>query len=224
MIKLHNVSLSLPGPHGTVPILDYIDLQVNHGEKVGLVGPSGSGKTSLLMVMAGLEQASGGQVIIDGRDITSLSEDALAAFRRDTIGIVFQNFHLIPTMTALANVAVPMEFAGRKDAFASASEALVAVGLQHRIDHFPSQLSGGEQQRVALARAFAMHPKILMADEPTGNLDQDTGNQIVSLMLDMQQRYGTTLLLITHDKNLAAQCDRVVILRDGRISHGQKAA
>jgi putative ABC transport system ATP-binding protein len=224
MIQLAGVSLTLPGPHGDVPILDDIDLQVNSGEKVGLIGPSGSGKTSLLLVMAGLEQATAGRVVVDGRDITTLAEDGLAAFRRDTIGIVFQNFHLIPTMTALENVAVPMEFAGRPDAFAHAKEALVAVGLSHRIDHFPSQLSGGEQQRVALARAFAMHPKILMADEPTGNLDQDTGSQIVSLMLEMQQQYGTTLLLITHDKTLAQQCDRIVVMRDGKIGQQQKAA
>ncbi len=218
MITLDHVSLGLTGPHGLVSILEDISLIVNRGEKVSLVGQSGSGKTSLLMVMAGLEQASGGSVSIDGRDITSLSEDALAAFRRDTIGIVFQNFHLIPTMTALENVAVPMEFARRADAFAQAKDALVAVGLAHRIDHFPSQLSGGEQQRVALARAAAMQPKILLADEPTGNLDQETGQQIVSLMLDMQKRYGTTLLLITHDKTLAAQCDRIVTISDGKIA------
>jgi len=223
MIHLEQVSLNLPGPHGNVSILDQINLQVNLGEKVSLVGPSGSGKTSLLMVMAGLEQATGGSVIIDNQDITAFSEDALAAFRRDTIGIVFQNFHLIPTMTALENVAVPMEFASRKDAFSAAKEALVAVGLAHRIDHFPSQLSGGEQQRVALARAFAMQPKILLADEPTGNLDQETGQQIVALMLDMQKRYGTTLLLITHDKNLAQQCDRVIAIRDGKIDASRAA-
>ena len=207
----------MPGPHGDVNILDGVNLRVDRGEKVSLVGPSGSGKTSLLMVIAGLEAANSGTIIIDNKDISSLSEDALAAFRRDRIGIVFQNFHLIPTMTALENVAIPMEFAGRPDAFSQAKSALEAVGLAHRVDHFPAQLSGGEQQRVALARAFAMRPSLLLADEPTGNLDQDTGKHIVELMFNLQAQYGTTLLLITHDKTLAALCDRTVTIRDGKI-------
>ncbi len=217
MIALENVSLSLKGPRGQVDILDHICLTVNRGERVSIMGPSGSGKTSLLMCMAGLERVSAGRVAVDGREVQDLSEDAMAQFRRDTIGIVFQNFHLIPTMTALENVAVPMEFAGRKDAASAARQALDAVGLSHRVDHFPSQLSGGEQQRVALARAFAMRPKVLLADEPTGNLDQETGKQIVALMLQMHRDFGTTLLLITHDKALAEQCDRIVTIRDGKI-------
>jgi len=217
IIALDNVSLNLKGPNGNVHILDQIHLCVNSGEKVSLMGPSGSGKTSLLMIIAGLEQATGGNVLVNGQNVSALDEDRLAEFRRDSIGIVFQNFHLIPTMTALENVAVPMEFAGRKDAFKEAKAALESVGLSHRIDHFPAQLSGGEQQRVALARAFAMRPKILLADEPTGNLDQETGAQIVDLMLAMHQQYGTTLLLITHDKTLAERCDRIIAIRDGKI-------
>ncbi len=217
MIALEHVSLSLKGPHGQVHILDDISLKVNRGERVSIMGPSGSGKTSLLMCMAGLERVSAGAIRIDGTEVHTLGEDAMAAFRRDTIGIVFQNFHLIPTMTALENVAVPMEFARRSDAAQAAKAALDAVGLSHRLNHFPSQLSGGEQQRVALARAFAMKPKILLADEPTGNLDQETGKQIVALMLEMHRNSGTTLLLITHDKSLAEQCDRLVTIRDGKI-------
>ena len=217
MIALDDVSLSLHGPHGLVRILDHICLQVNRGERVSIMGPSGSGKTSLLMCMAGLERVSAGEIRIDGQAVHGMSEDAMAAFRRDTIGIVFQNFHLIPTITALENVAVPMEFARRSDAAAAAKLALESVGLSHRMQHFPSQLSGGEQQRVALARAFAMKPKILLADEPTGNLDQETGKQIVALMLEMHRNSGTTLLLITHDKSLAEQCDRTITIRDGKI-------
>lgn len=217
MIVLDDVSLSLKGPRGQVHILDHISMRVNHGERVSIMGPSGSGKTSLLMCMAGLERVSAGRIAIDGQRVEAMGEDAMAQFRRDTIGIVFQNFHLIPTMSALENVAVPMEFAGRKDAQEAAKDALGSVGLSHRMDHFPAQLSGGEQQRVALARAFAMKPKILLADEPTGNLDQETGRQIVALMLEMHRVSGTTLLLITHDKGLAEQCDRVITIRDGKI-------
>jgi len=217
MITLDDVCLSLKGPRGQVDILDHICLQVNRGERVSIMGPSGSGKTSMLMCMAGLERVSAGRIIIDGQAVHALSEDAMAVFRRDTIGIVFQNFHLIPTMTALENVAVPMEFARRKDAHVAAKAALDAVGLSHRMDHFPAQLSGGEQQRVALARAFAMRPKILLADEPTGNLDQETGQQIVGLMMAMHREFGTTLLLITHDVSLAAQCDRMITIRDGKL-------
>lgn len=218
MIALENVGLTLRGPGGDVPILNQISLQVNRGEKVSIMGPSGSGKTSLLMIIAGLERATGGGVTVAGQPLSTLNEDALATFRRNHVGIVFQNFHLIPTMTALENVAVPMEFSDRKNAFAEARAALEAVGLAHRLDHFPAQLSGGEQQRVALARAFAMRPDILLADEPTGNLDQETGRQIVELMLDMHRQSGTTLLLITHDKTLAQQCDRIVTIRDGKIA------
>ena len=201
-----------------VNILEHINLNVNSGEKISSIGPSGSGKTSLLMVIAGLEKATEGEIFVDGTNITTLSEDALAHFRRDVIGIVFQNFHLIQSMSALENVAVPMELAGQKNAFSLAKEALEGVELGHRIDHFPAQLSGGEQQRVALARAFAMRPKILMADEPTGNLDQATGKHIVQLMFDMQQHYGTTLLLITHDRNLSMACDRTLTIRDGTLA------
>lgn len=217
MISLQNVSLRLKGPHGPVDILNHVGLTVNRGERVSIMGPSGSGKTSLLMCMAGLERVTEGTITIDGREVQAMAEDAMAAFRRDTIGIVFQNFHLIPTMSALENVAVPMEFARRRDATQAAKEALEAVGLSHRMHHFPAQLSGGEQQRVALARAFAMKPKILLADEPTGNLDQETGKQIVALMMEMHRQAGTTLLLITHDKGLAEQCDRLVTIRDGII-------
>jgi putative ABC transport system ATP-binding protein len=217
IITLENVCLQLKGPHGMVSILEHINLAVNHGEKVSIMGPSGSGKTSLLMVLSGLERATAGIIRVNNRPILELSEDEMAAFRRDTIGIVFQNFHLIPTMTALENVAVPMEFAGKSNVFVLAKEVLSAVGLSHRMDHFPSQLSGGEQQRVALARAFAMKPKILLADEPTGNLDQETGQQIVALMLDMQKQFGSTLLLITHDKSLSEKCDRTISIRDGKI-------
>lgn len=181
------------------------------------MGPSGSGKTSLLMVMAGLERASSGLIEVAGQQLTGMNEDRLAAFRREHVGIVFQNFHLIPTMTAVENVAVPMEFAGRANAEASAKEALSSVGLSERMGHFPAQLSGGEQQRVALARAFAMRPSLLMADEPTGNLDQDTGRHIISLMFDMHRQFGTTLVLITHDASLAAQCGRTMTMRDGQL-------
>lgn len=217
-IDLKNVCLSLSGPNGSTRILDQINLEVNASEKVSLVGPSGSGKTSLLMIMAGLERATSGDVLIAGEAINEKSEDAMAVFRRDHIGIVFQNFHLIPTMTALENVAVPLEFAGREHAHQIAQETLGSVGLSHRMTHFPAQLSGGEQQRVALARAFAMQPKILLADEPTGNLDQETGQHIISLMFDLHAQQDTTLLLITHDPVLAKRCDHSIIIRDGSIT------
>jgi putative ABC transport system ATP-binding protein len=171
-----------------------------------------------MLILAGLERASSGSIVIGGQQVTIMKEDALAAFRRETIGIVFQNFHLIGSMSALENVAIPLEFAGKNEAFAQAEAALALVGLAHRLHHFPAQLSGGEQQRVALARAFVMRPKLLLADEPTGNLDQENGQQIVRLMFDMHQQYGTTLLLITHDKTLASQCSRSILLRDGKIA------
>lgn len=200
-----------------VNILRGIDLQVARGEAVGIVGPSGSGKTSMLMVIAGLERSTSGQVAVAGTSLTGLSEDHLALFRRKHVGIVFQAFHLIPTMTALENVAIPLELAGRDDAFERAERELEAVGLSHRLGHYPGQLSGGEQQRTALARAFAIEPDILLADEPTGNLDGETGQQIVDLMFRLRNERGATLMLITHDPKLAAKCDRTLTLADGRI-------
>ncbi len=216
-IHARDLRLTLPSPAGPVNILRGIDLDVAAGEAVGIVGPSGSGKTSLLMVLAGLERASAGSVQLGGREITGLDEDALARLRRDSVGIVFQGFHLIPTMNALENVAVPMELAGRRDAAARAAEALAAVGLSHRLTHLPGQLSGGEQQRVALARAFAPRPRLLLADEPTGNLDQATGEAVMDLLFDLRAKSGATLLLITHDARLAARCSRRVHIADGRV-------
>ncbi|SLN49473.1 ABC transporter ATP-binding protein [Ruegeria meonggei] len=218
VLSLQNAALSLDGNAGRVNILHDISLNVTKGETLGLVGPSGSGKSSLLMLMGGLEQASAGTITALGRDLTDMDEDALARFRRNTIGVVFQNFHLIPTMTALENVATPLELAGHKDAFARAEAELDSVGLSHRRDHYPAQMSGGEQQRVALARASAPRPRILLADEPTGNLDQKTGTAIVDLLFGLRDRHGATLVLVTHSHNLAQKCDRVVRLRDGRIS------
>lgn len=216
-ISLEGVHLTLESAAGPVNILRGIDLSINAGETVGVVGPSGSGKTTMLMVLAGLERPSGGKVNVAGHDLTGMSEDALARFRRDHVGIVFQAFHLVPTMTALENVAVPLELAGRKDAFHRAEEALTAVGLGHRLTHYPGQLSGGEQQRTAIARAFAPKPSVLLADEPTGNLDGDTGRQVIELLFGQCEREVTTLLLITHDPALAAQCQRQVRVSDGRI-------
>ena len=218
IVRLDDVHLTLASAAGAVNILRGISLQVRAGETVGIVGPSGSGKSTLMMVTAGLERPSTGRVRVAGHDLGGLGEDALARFRRDHVGIVFQSFHLIPTMTALENVAIPLEFAGRDDAFARAGEALEQVGLANRLGHYPGQLSGGEQQRVALARAFAVHPHLLLADEPTGNLDQATGEQIIALMFDLRQRYGTSLLLITHDPALAERCARIVRIQDGRIA------
>jgi putative ABC transport system ATP-binding protein len=217
LIKLSELCLTLKGPLGDVRILKDISLSVNAGEKVSIMGRSGSGKTSLLLVLAGLERVTSGSIEIAGSQIASMSEDALAVFRRHTIGIVFQNFHLVPTMTALENVAVPLEFAGKKDAFIQAKKVLDSVGLAHRLEHFPAQLSGGEQQRVALARAFVMRPRILLADEPTGNLDGENGEHITQLMFDLHQSFGTTLLLVTHDKTMAQRCDRIITLSDGSI-------
>ena len=217
LVRIRNLHLSVPSAAGQVNILRGVGLDIAKGEAVGLVGPSGSGKTSLLMVLAGLERATSGSVVLDGREITGLNEDALARLRRDTIGIVFQAFHLIPTMTALENVSVPLELAGVRNAGARAKEALASVGLSHRLTHLPGQLSGGEQQRVALARAFAPEPALLLADEPTGNLDHATGQSVIDLLFDLRQRTGTTLLLITHDRDLASRCDRQVHLSDGRV-------
>lgn len=217
-IALDRVSLSLRGPSGNINILDGVDLEVPQGEALGVVGPSGSGKTSMLMLIAGLERASAGSVRVAGTELNALGEDALARYRRDRIGIVFQAFHLIPTMSAIENVAVPLEFAGRSDAFERAEAALTEVGLGHRLTHFPGQLSGGEQQRLALARAFAPEPSLLLADEPTGNLDQGTGSRIIELMFRLHSERATTLMLITHDRALASRCDRIVEIRDGRLS------
>jgi putative ABC transport system ATP-binding protein len=216
-VTLFGVNLSLGRGAARVHILRDIALNIGRGEAVGLIGPSGSGKSTLLMVMAGLERPDTGTVLVAGQDIGQLDEDALARFRGRQVGIVFQSFHLIPTMTALENVAVPLELAGAPDAFGRAERELASVGLGERLAHYPAQLSGGEQQRVALARALAPHPAILVADEPTGNLDEATGGEIVDLMFAGRAARNTTLVLVTHDANLAARCDRVVRLRSGRV-------
>jgi len=215
MIRLRNLQLTISAATGPVNILRGIDLDVPRGEKIGVLGPSGSGKTSLLMLLAGLERASGGTIEIAGQDLAPLDEDARARFRLAYLGIVFQAFHLIPSMTAQENVAVPLELAGCRDASEVAAAALNRVGLGHRLTHLPSQLSGGEQQRVALARAFAPMPRLLLADEPTGNLDADTGGQVMDLLFELCNANGATLFLITHDPALAARCDRTLSLRHG---------
>jgi putative ABC transport system ATP-binding protein len=217
VISLKDIGLSLDGNAGRVDILHDITLDVARGETVGLIGPSGSGKSSLLMLLGGLEQATSGVVSVLGRNLTDMNEDALARFRRDHMGVVFQSFHLIPTMTALENVATPLELAGHADAFDRAREELEAVGLGNRCDHFPSQMSGGEQQRVALARAAAPRPEIFLADEPTGNLDGTTGEAIMDLLMGLRDRHGATMILVTHAPELAARCDRVIRLRDGAL-------
>jgi putative ABC transport system ATP-binding protein len=224
LIAARALQFKVAGPAGEVNILRGIDLEVAPGEAVGLVGPSGSGKTSLLMLLAGLERPSGGALQVAGHELGAMGEDALARFRRERVGIVFQAFHLVPTMTALENVAVPLEFAGRRDAFQRAEAALAAVGLGHRLGHYPGQLSGGEQQRVALARATVAEPPLLLADEPTGNLDQATGAAVMDLLFGLRERLGTTLLLITHDPALAARCGRVVRMADGRITEDSREA
>lgn len=217
MITLAGTKLHLASAGGKVNILRGINLDVARGETLGVVGPSGSGKSTMMMVIAGLERPTGGSVHVAGQDLATLNEDALARFRRQQVGIVFQAFHLIPTMNALENVAVPLEFSGDRNAFDRARESLEMVGLGHRLDHYPSQLSGGEQQRVALARAFAPGPDLLLADEPTGNLDGETGERIIEALFELSEQHGTTLLLITHDPAIAARCDRTVHLRDGQI-------
>ena len=217
MIDLRDVHLTIPAEAGPVHILRGIDLKVARGETIGLLGPSGSGKTSLLMLLAGLERATGGAIAVAGQDLAGLDEDARARFRLANLGIVFQAFHLIPSMTALQNVAVPLELARRRDADEVAAAALAEVGLGHRLTHLPSQLSGGEQQRVALARAFAPRPRLLLADEPTGNLDNETGAMVMDLLFALCAASRATLLLITHDPALAARCDRVVTMRQGMI-------
>jgi len=213
--RLDDVHLSLNAASGPIDILRGISLEVDAGTSLGLIGPSGSGKSSLLMLMGGLERATAGRIVALGTDITDLGEDALARFRRDSMGVVFQSFHLIPTMTALENVATPLELAGDGHAFDKAEAQLTTVGLGHRIGHYPSQLSGGEQQRVALARATVTRPKILLADEPTGNLDGTTGDEIIAHLFALQREHGSTLVLVTHSRSLADQCDRVIRLRDG---------
>jgi putative ABC transport system ATP-binding protein len=224
MIRLRGVHLTLDSLAGPVHILRGIDLDVADGETVAIVGPSGSGKSTMMMVIAGLERPSQGKVEVAGADLGALDEDGLALFRRDRVGIVFQNFHLVPTMTALENVAIPLEFAGRADAFEAAKKGLEAVGLGHRLDHYPAQLSGGEQQRVALARATAVSPRLILADEPTGNLDGDTGAQVMDLLFSLREKLGTTLVLITHDKKLARRCGRTVRLADGHIVGDERHA
>ncbi len=217
LVEVRGLTLTVPAAAGPVNILRGIDLDLETGEAVGVVGPSGSGKTSLLMVLAGLERPSGGSVTLAGHELSRLGEDALARLRREVVGIVFQSFHLIPTMTALENAAIPLELAGRDDAMARAAECLRLVGLGHRLTHLPGQLSGGEQQRVALARAFAPKPRLLLADEPTGNLDRATGEAVMALLFGLRAESGTTLMLITHDPALAARCGRTLAMADGRI-------
>jgi putative ABC transport system ATP-binding protein len=224
ILSLRDARLTLAGNAGPVEILKGITLDVARGETLGLVGPSGSGKSSLLMLMGGLEKATGGQVLALGQDLTAMNEDQLARFRRGNMGVVFQSFHLIPTMTALENVAVPMELAGLRDAFERAEAELRAVGLGARMDHYPSQMSGGEQQRVALARAAAPRPAILLADEPTGNLDGANGAAIMDLLFGLRDRHGATLVLVTHAPELAARCDRVVRLADGLVRADDRRA
>jgi putative ABC transport system ATP-binding protein len=219
-VLLKNVTLTLPSRAGNVEILRGVDLSVSAGEAIGIVGPSGSGKTSLLMLIAGLERATSGTLEVAGTSLKDKNEDALAAFRRDAIGIIFQSFHLIPTMTALENVSVPLEFRGVANAMQLAEEKLKRVGLGHRLTHYPGQLSGGEQQRVAIARALASGARILLADEPTGNLDQETGEQIIKLLFELKKQEGASLLLITHDRALAKRCDRIAEVRDGKIISG----
>jgi putative ABC transport system ATP-binding protein len=216
-VVLDNVHLTLSGGGGQVNILRGVDLSVTPQETVSVVGPSGSGKTTMLMVIAGLEKPTSGGVHVAGRDLVAMNEDELARFRRKQVGIVFQSYHLVPTMTALENVALPLEFAGASDAFSQAVEGLEAVGLGNRMKHYPSQLSGGEQQRVAIARAFAAHPAILLADEPTGNLDAETGGKVIDLLFSLQERYDTTMILITHDASMAGRCSRQVHMSDGRV-------
>jgi putative ABC transport system ATP-binding protein len=217
MVLLDDVRLTLASDAGAVNVLRGISLAVAPGETVSVVGPSGSGKSTMMMIIGGLERPSSGRVVVAGSDLSGMNEDALARFRRDRIGIVFQSFHLVPTMNAVENVAIPLELAGRRDAFARAEAGLEAVGLGHRLLHYPGQLSGGEQQRVALARAFTIAPKLLLADEPTGNLDTATGRLVIDLLFTLQAQHGTTLVLITHDASLAQRCDRIIRLADGRV-------
>ncbi len=223
MIHLDDVRLTLPSEAGPVDILRGVDLEVTPGESLGLVGPSGSGKSTLMAVIAGLERPSAGAVRVAGQDLERMSEDGLALFRRENVGILFQAFHLVGTMSALENVAIPLELAGVHDAFEQAEAGLAEVGLGHRLQHYPSQLSGGEQQRVGLARALVRRPRLLLADEPTGNLDAKTGGDVVELMFRLRATHGSTLVLITHNPNLADRCDRIVEMRDGRLARDEPA-
>ncbi|MEL6101899.1 MAG: ATP-binding cassette domain-containing protein [Pseudomonadota bacterium] len=224
VLRLKDATLALDGNAGRVEILHGISINIEQGETLGIVGPSGSGKSSALMLLGGLERATSGLVEALGQDLTTMNEDGLARFRRDNMGVVFQSFHLIPTMTALENVATPLELAGVSDAFDRAAAELDAVGLSARADHYPSQMSGGEQQRVALARASAPRPKILLADEPTGNLDGANGAAIIDLLFGLRDKHGATLVLVTHSNTLAARCDRIVRLEDGRVAAPVKQA
>ncbi len=217
ILSLKGVGLTLSANTGPVTILRDINVSVAQHETLALVGPSGSGKSSLLMLMGGLEQVTTGKIHALGNDLTHMNEDALAQFRRENMGVVYQSFHLIPTMTALENVATPLELAGHADAFERAQAELEAVGLGHRANHMPTQLSGGEQQRVAIARALAPRPALVLADEPTGNLDQDNGEQIMDLLFDLRNRHNATLVMVTHSAELSARCDRVIKLRDGML-------
>ena len=217
IIKINDLHLSLVGGAGTVNILRGVNLRVERGETVSIVGPSGAGKTTLLMALAGLERATTGSIEVAGVSLNGLNEDELARFRRLQIGIVFQSFHLIPTMTALENVALPLEFAAESNSLERAGGALEETGLSHRSSHFPGQLSGGEQQRVALARAFVSKPALILADEPTGNLDQETGRKVMDLLFRLQAEQGTTLILITHDRSLADRCQRTIRMADGQL-------
>jgi len=222
ILKLNDIHLKFKTHGHDVNILKGINLDIAAGRSVAILGPSGSGKSSLMSIMSGLERQTEGQVEVAGQSFEGLNEDALALFRRDNIGIILQSFHLIPTMNAIENVAVPLELAGRRDAFRRAEEVLGDVGLSHRLDHYPAQLSGGEQQRVAIARALAPEPKILFADEPTGNLDGKTGHKIIDLIFSLQEKIKTTLILITHDTEIAERCERVLYIQDGLIAQDKK--
>ena len=222
-IQIQDVSLTLQTNVGPVSILKNVNLQVKKGESIGLVGPSGSGKSSLLMLLGGLEKATKGQVKVLKRNFNSMGEDALAKFRRMHMGIIFQSFHLIPTMTALENVATPMELSGKPNALKFAEDILSEVNLEHRLHHYPAQMSGGEQQRTALARAVCIQPDILLADEPTGNLDEHNGDQIIELLFELVTKFGSTLVLVTHDNEIATLCDRVIQLRNGKIFSNSKS-
>jgi len=220
IIEIKDLHLSLVGGAGAVNILRGLDLSVPKGETISIVGPSGAGKTTLLMVLSGLEKPSAGDVVIAGANLAKMNEDELARFRRDHVGIVFQSFHLVPTMTALENVCLPLEFAGAEDPTMLAQAALEKTGLGDRLHHFPGELSGGEQQRVALARAFVVRPALLLADEPTGNLDRETGRMVMDLLFALQEEHDTTLVLVTHDDALASRCHRSVEMIDGRLAQG----
>jgi putative ABC transport system ATP-binding protein len=223
LVNILDLHLSLVGGAGAVNILRGVNLSINKGETVSVLGPSGAGKTTLLMALSGLEKPTSGQIQVAGVDLTTVNEDGLARFRREHVGIVFQSFHLIPTMTALENVSLPLEFSGFKNPAEQAEEALTKVGLGDRIGHFPGELSGGEQQRVALARAFVVKPALLLADEPTGNLDRETGQIVMNLLFDLQQEHGTTLVLVTHDEILASRCKRSVRMIDGCLREENEA-